>query len=98
MDASIEGSCTLFGRDQHTRIQTGDYDSGGRCSTRTSRVHEKAQVQRVLRSVDDPNEVSIYLGYGSLEDANEARERLVSSGVLDRFEDKHTPNVLVDAE
>jgi hypothetical protein len=32
-----------------------------------------------------------------LEDANEARDRLVSSGVLNRFEDRHGPNVLVDA-
>jgi uncharacterized protein YbaA (DUF1428 family) len=57
-----------------------------------------AQVQRVLRSVDDPNEVFIYLEYQSLEDANEARGRIMSSGVLDRFEDKHGPNVLVDAD
>ena len=39
----------------------------------------------------------IYLEYASPEDANEARERLVSSGVLDRFEDKHGPYLLVDA-
>jgi hypothetical protein len=61
------------------------------------RTREKAQRQRVLRSADDPNEVFIYLQYASLDDANEARDRLVSSGVLDRFEDKHGPNVLVDA-
>ena len=34
------------------------------------RAREKAQVQRVLRSVDDPNEVFIYLEFASLEDAN----------------------------
>jgi len=61
------------------------------------RAREKAQVQRVLRSVDEPNEVFVYLEYASLEDATEARARLVSSGVLDRFEDKHGPNLLVDA-
>jgi len=33
----------------------------------------------------------------TLEGANEARTRLESSGVLDRFDDKHGPNVLVDA-
>jgi hypothetical protein len=33
----------------------------------------------------------------SLEDANEARDRLVSSGVLERFQDTHGPNVLIDA-
>jgi len=61
------------------------------------RAREKALLQRVLRSTDDPNEVFIYLEYENLDDANEARDRLLSSGVLDRFEDKHGPNVLVDA-
>jgi len=60
------------------------------------RAREKAVVQRVLRSADDGNEVFIYLEYSSLEDANEARDRLVASGVLDRFDDSHGPNVLVD--
>jgi hypothetical protein len=41
--------------------------------------------------------VFIYLEYESLKDADEARDRLVSSGVLSRFDDKHGPNVLVDA-
>jgi hypothetical protein len=61
------------------------------------RAREKAILQRVLRSTDDPNEVFIYLEFESLDDANEARDRLLSSGVLDRFDDKHGPNVLVDA-
>ena len=81
-----------------TRIQTGDYDRWRPMFDQDQpRAREKAQVQRVLRSVDEPNEVFIYLEYASLEDANEARARLVSSGVLDRFEDTHGPNVLVDA-
>ena len=81
-----------------TRIQTGDYDRWRPMFDQDQpRAREKAQVQRVLRSADDPNEVFIYLEYPSLEDATEARVRLVSSGVLDRFEDKHGPYVLVDA-
>lgn len=81
-----------------TRIQTGDYDRWRPMFDQDQpRAREKAQIQRVLRSVDDPNEVFIYLEYPSLEDANEARGRLVSSGVLDRFADTHGPNVLVDA-
>jgi hypothetical protein len=62
------------------------------------RAREKARIQRVLRSVDDPNEVFIYLEFASVEDAQQARERLVTSGVLDRFDDKHGPNVLVEEE
>ena len=81
-----------------TRIQTGDYDRWRPMFDQDQpRAREMAQSQRVLRSVDDPNEVFIYLEFASLEDANEARERLLSSGVLDRFEDKHGPSVLSDA-
>jgi hypothetical protein len=81
-----------------TRIQTLDYDSWRPMFDQDRpRAREKAQIQRVLRSVDDPNEVFIYLEYETVEDANEARTRLVSSGVLERFEDKHGPNVLIDA-
>ena len=81
-----------------TRIQTGDYDRWRPMFDQDRpRAREKAQTQRVLRNVDDPNEVFIYLEFSSLEDANEARERLVASGVLDRFDDKHGPNVLSDA-
>lgn len=81
-----------------TRIQTGDYDRWRPLFDQDRpRAREKALLQRVLRSADDPNEVFIYLEYESLEDANEARERLIASGVLDRFADKHGPNVLTDA-
>jgi hypothetical protein len=81
-----------------TRIQTGDYDRWRPMFDQDRpRAREKARVQRVLQSTDDPNEVFIYLEYSSLEDAQEARERLLSSGVLNRFEDKHGPNVLIDA-
>jgi hypothetical protein len=82
-----------------TRIQTRDYDSWRPMSDQDRpRAREKARMQRVLRSVDDPDEVFIYLEFENVEDAEEARDRLVSSGVLDRFDDKHGPNVLVDAE
>jgi hypothetical protein len=81
-----------------TRIQTRDYDSWRRMFDQDRpRAREKAVLQRVLRSTDDPNEVFIYLEYETLDDANEARDRLLSSGVLERFDDKHGPNVLVDA-
>jgi hypothetical protein len=81
-----------------TRIQTGDYERWRPMYDQDQpRAREKAQTQRVLRSAEDPNEVFIYLEFATLEDANEARERLVSSGVLDRFDDTHGPNVLIDA-
>jgi hypothetical protein len=81
-----------------TRIQTGDYETWRPMFDQDRpRAREKALVQRVLRSADDPNEVFVYLEFQDLDDANEARNRLLSSGVLDRFDDKHGPNVLVDA-
>lgn len=81
-----------------TRIQTRDYDRWRPMFDQDQpRAREKALSARVLRSTDDPNEVFIYLEYATLEDANDARDRLVSSGVLNRFDDKHGPNVLVDA-
>jgi len=82
-----------------TRIQTTDYERWRPMFDQDQpRTREKAVVQRVLRSTDDPNEVFVYLEYSSLEDANDARDRLVSSGVLDRFIDKHGPNVLTEAD
>lgn len=57
-------------------------------------AREKATVQRVFRRVDDPNHVFVFLEFASVDDANEARRRLEESGVLDRFEDKHGPNVV----
>jgi hypothetical protein len=81
-----------------TRIQTGDYERWRPMFEQDQpRAREKAILQRVLRRTDDPNEVFIYLEFESLGDANEARDRLLASGVLDRFDDKHGPNVLVDA-
>ena len=50
-----------------------------------------------LRDVDDPNHVFIFLEFESTEDAREAQSRLIESGVLDRFEDRHGPNVLQEA-
>ena len=82
-----------------TRIQVGDYDTWRPMFDQDRpRAREKATVQRVFRGVEDPNHVFIVLEFESVEDAQEARSRLVSSGVLDRFEDKHGPNVVVEAQ
>jgi len=81
-----------------TRIQVGDYDTWRPMFDQDRpRAREKAKAQRIFRGVDDPNHVFIQLEFDSLEDANEAQRRLVESGVLDRFEDKHGPNVVQEA-
>jgi len=81
-----------------TRIQVGDYDTWRPMFDQDRpRAREQATVQRVFRDADDPNHVFIFLEFESLEDAREAKRRLVESGALDRFEDKHGPNVLEEA-
>jgi hypothetical protein len=81
-----------------TRIQTADYDAWRPMFDQDRpKAREKATRQQVFRSVEDPNHVFVFLEFDSLDDANEARARLLESGVLDRFEDKHGPNVLEEA-
>lgn len=80
-----------------TRIQVGDYDAWRPMFDQDRpRAREKARVQRVFRGADDPGEVFILLEFDSLDDAREAEQRLLASGVLDRFEDKHGPNVVTE--
>lgn len=82
-----------------TRIHVGNYDVWRPLYDQdVPRAREKATLSRVLRMVDDPDHVFVYLEFASRGDAEEARRRLVESGVLDRFEDVHGPNVLVDAD
>jgi hypothetical protein len=78
-----------------TRIQVGDYDTWRSMFDQdVPNVREKATVKRLFRRLDDPNHVFTFLEFDSVEDAQEAAQRLEDSGVLDRFEDKHGPNVL----
>jgi hypothetical protein len=81
-----------------TRIQVGDYDRWRPMFDQDRpQAREKAKVQRIFRMVDDPNHVFVFLEFDSVADAEEARQRLVESGVLDRFDDKEGPNVVHEA-
>ena len=81
-----------------TRIHVGDYDKWRPMFDQDlPQTREKAKVERVFRKVDDPNHVFVFLESASVDDAQEAQRRLVESGVLDRFDDKHGPNVLQEA-
>jgi hypothetical protein len=82
-----------------TRIHVGDYETWRPMFDQDRpQAREKAKVQRVFRSVDDPDHVFVFLEFESVEDAKEGQRRLVESGVLDRFEDKHGPNVVEEAQ
>jgi hypothetical protein len=82
-----------------TRIHVGDYDTWRPMFDQDRpRAREKAKSQHVYRSMDDPNLVFIHLEFDSAEDAHEAQRRLSESGVLDRFEDRNGPTVVVEAD
>jgi hypothetical protein len=82
-----------------TRINVGDYgcwkpmfDQDRPGARQASKGH------RILRSVDDPGEVFVPVEFESLEDAQVGRERLLASGVLDRFADKDLPKLVEETE
>jgi hypothetical protein len=82
-----------------TRIQVGDNDAWRALFDEDRpRAREKATVKRVFRGVEDPAQVFVMLEFASVEDATESQRRIVESGVLDRFEDKQGPNVVVEAD
>jgi hypothetical protein len=80
-----------------TRIQVGEYETWKPMFDLDGPgTRQEATGHRVLRNVDDPNEVYIFIDFATREQAEAARERLLSSGVLDRFPD-HTGPIVVEA-
>jgi hypothetical protein len=78
-----------------TRLNVGDFDAWKPMFDQdVPRARESATGLRIFRNVDDPGEVFIEIEFASLDDANQARERLLTSGVLDRFSDKTGPTVV----
>lgn len=81
-----------------TRIQVGDYDAWRPVFDRDALgTRHAAKGHRVLRCLDDPNEVFVLVEFASSEAANAAREKLLAAGDLDRFPDKTLPRVVEDA-
>jgi len=82
-----------------TRIAVGDYETWKPMfDLDAPRARAASLGHQLFRSIDDPNEVFIQIEFASAEDANEARRRLLASGVLDRFENKHGPTVVETVE
>ena len=82
-----------------TRIAVGDYEAWKPMfDLDAPRARESALGYRLFRNVDDPGEVFIQIEFPSTSDAQIARERLLASGVLDRFADRHGPTVVEVAE
>jgi hypothetical protein len=82
-----------------TRINVGDYEQWKPMFDQdTPGARTDAKGHRILRNAEDPNEVFVLVEFGSADDARAARERLLASGVLDRFQDKSDPKVVEEAE
>ena len=82
-----------------TRIQVGDYDAWKPMFDQDlPGARRSATGHRLFRNADDPNKVFIQVEFDSAEEALAARERLLSSGVLDRFPDRTGPTVAEEAE
>jgi hypothetical protein len=82
-----------------TRIDVGDYDAWKQMFDQDrpgARADSKGW--RVFRGVENPGEVFIQVEFASADDAKAAREKLLASGVLDRFDDKHGPVLVEEAE
>ena len=82
-----------------TRIDVGDFEAWKPMFDQdVPRARESALGYRLFRGIDNPGEVFVQLEFATTNDAEEARERLVASGVLDRFADRSGPTVVETAE
>ncbi len=82
-----------------TRLSVGDYDTWKMMFDQDAPgARSAATGHRIRRNVDDPNEVFIQIEFNSVDDARKARDKILASGVLDRFEDKSGPTVVEEAE
>ena len=82
-----------------TRLNVGDYDVWKPMFDQDlPGTRRTAAGHHLFRNVENPSEVFIQIEFDSAEDAIAARGRLLSSGVLDRFQDKTGPTVVEVAE
>jgi heme-degrading monooxygenase HmoA len=82
-----------------TRINVGDYEQWKPMFDQdVPGVRAEASGHRILRNADDPSEVFVMVEFASADEAKAGREKLLASGVLDRFEGKSDPRVVEEAE
>ena len=82
-----------------TRVRVGDYEAWKPMFEQDSPgTRRTASGHRLFRGVEDPNEVFVQVEFDSAEEARAGRERLVASGVLDRWPDHTGPTVVEEAE
>jgi hypothetical protein len=82
-----------------TRIRVDDYDAWKPMfDSDPPGARKEAKAHRISRGVENPNEVFIQVEFASSDAAKAAREKLLSSGVLDRVAVKTEPTVTEVAE
>jgi CxxC motif-containing protein (DUF1111 family) len=80
-----------------TRIKISDFEEWkAMFDSDPPGAREHATGWRVLRGVEDPDEVFVQVDFPSAELALEARRRLVDSGVLERVREVVSPPTLVE--
>ena len=81
------------------RVQVDDFDAWKPLFDQDiPHAREKALGWTLYRGTEDPNEVFIRVDFASVGDAAEARDRVLSSGVLERLPDHYGPIVIQQAE
>ena len=82
-----------------TRIGVGDYEAWKPMFDKDAPGARNSAIgHRILRGADDRDEVYVVVEYASADDARVGRDRVIASGVLDRFGDKDLPRVVEEAE
>jgi hypothetical protein len=82
-----------------TRIHVNDYDAWKPMfDSDPPGARRSAKGHRILRSVEDPNEVFVQVEFASAGDARAGHERLLASGVLDRVTVTSEPTITEVAE
>ena len=82
-----------------TRINVGDYEAWKPMfDVDAPRARANAAGHTIFRNIDNPGEVFLLVEFASADEARAGRERLLQSGVLDRFDVKSGPTVVEEAE
>lgn len=82
-----------------TRVHVDDFDAWKALfDADPPGARAAATGHRLFRTAGDPDEVSIAVEFDSVADAEQARARLVASGVLERVELKVAPTIVELAE
>jgi hypothetical protein len=82
-----------------TKGKVGNYDDWKAIfDTDPPKAREHASGYRILRGIENPDEVVILVEFPSTEAAREGRDRLVASGVLERLPEVHGPTLVSEAD